>query len=145
MQKAGLETHSVGTSGAKKSMEMGVALYRCGSKEPVPTDVESSKKGPVKDCDICGVQCCLSELSNHSLAFRFSRAATFFSNSSSIPSGQFQPLLLLLRLEKEYGHRIHVLNSLFQFHRLSRFIKSFWNSPLERPRALAIFVVFCAK
>ena len=54
MQKAGLETHSVGTTGAKKVWKWELRCTGCGSKEPVPTDVELSKKGPVKDCDICG-------------------------------------------------------------------------------------------
>ena len=54
MQKAGFETKSVGTSGAKQVWRWELRCTGCGKKEPVPSDVESSRKGPVKDCDICG-------------------------------------------------------------------------------------------
>ena len=54
MQKAGLETQSVGTSGAKQVWRWELRCTGCGKKESVPSDVETSRKGPVKDCEICG-------------------------------------------------------------------------------------------
>mgnify|MGYP001196336779 FL=1 len=54
MQKAGFETKPVGTSGAKQVWRWELRCTGCGNKESVPSDVESSRTGPVKDCQICG-------------------------------------------------------------------------------------------
>ena len=54
MQKAGLETKSVGTSGAKQIWRWELRCTGCGKKTSVPSDVETSRKGPVKDCEVCG-------------------------------------------------------------------------------------------
>ena len=54
MQKAGLETKSVGTTGAKQVWRWELRCSGCGKQAPVPKDVESSRKGPVKDCEACG-------------------------------------------------------------------------------------------
>ena len=54
MQKAGMQAISVGTSGAKKVWKWQLRCTGCGSTEPVPADVELTRKGPVKDCADCG-------------------------------------------------------------------------------------------
>ena len=54
MQNLGLETQSVGTSGAKKVWKWQLRCSGCRAKTDVPSNVETSKKGPIKDCDICG-------------------------------------------------------------------------------------------
>ena len=54
MQKAGLETKSVGTTGAKQVWRWELRCSGCGKQAPVPKDIESSRKGPVKDCEACG-------------------------------------------------------------------------------------------
>ena len=56
MQKAGFETKPVGTSGANQVWRWELRCTGCGKKESVPSDVESSRTGPVKDCQVCGSQ-----------------------------------------------------------------------------------------
>ena len=54
MQMAGLETHSVGTQGAKQVWRWQLRCTGCGQSEVVPTDVASSKSGPIQECNHCG-------------------------------------------------------------------------------------------
>ena len=54
MQSAGKITTSVESKGAKKVWRWELRCTGCRVKTEVPTDVDRSKKGPVKDCDICG-------------------------------------------------------------------------------------------
>ena len=54
MQMAGLETHSVGTQGAKQVWRWELRCSGCRKKEPVSGDLVSSKNDPVKECQVCG-------------------------------------------------------------------------------------------
>ena len=54
LQKAGYETKSVGTRGAKQVWRWELRCTGCGKKEPVPMNVESSRQGTIKNCEACG-------------------------------------------------------------------------------------------
>ena len=54
MQSAGKITASVESKGAKKVWRWELRCTGCRVKTEVPSDVDRSKKGSVKDCDICG-------------------------------------------------------------------------------------------
>ena len=54
MQSAGKVATSVESEGAKKVWTWELRCTGCRIKTEVPNDVDRSKKGAVKDCDICG-------------------------------------------------------------------------------------------
>ena len=54
MQSAGKATSSVESKGAKQVWRWELRCTGCRTKTEVPSDVDRSKKGAVKDCDICG-------------------------------------------------------------------------------------------
>tara|TARA_B100000609_G_scaffold175533_1_gene152894 strand:+ start:218 stop:712 length:495 start_codon:yes stop_codon:yes gene_type:complete len=54
MRSAGKITSSVDTQGAKQVWKWELRCTGCRVKTSVPDDVDRSKSGPVKDCDICG-------------------------------------------------------------------------------------------
>lgn len=54
MQSAGKVTSSVESKGAKQVWRWQLRCTGCRVKTEVPNDVDRSKKGAVKDCDICG-------------------------------------------------------------------------------------------
>ena len=54
MQSAGKVATSVESEGAKKVWRWELRCTGCRIKTEVPSDVDRSKKGAVKDCDICG-------------------------------------------------------------------------------------------
>ena len=54
VQHFGGRTKSVNTKGAKQVWRWELRCSGCKVKASVPSDVETSKQGPVKDCDICG-------------------------------------------------------------------------------------------
>ena len=54
VQHFGGQTKSVNTKGAKQVWRWELRCSGCKAKAPVPSDVETSKQGPVKECDICG-------------------------------------------------------------------------------------------
>ena len=54
MQSMNLQTQSVGTVGAKKVWRWELRCTGCRATTPVPSNVDSSKKGSVGECDVCG-------------------------------------------------------------------------------------------
>ena len=54
VQHFGGQTKSVNTKGAKQVWRWELRCSGCKVKASVPSDVETSKQGPVKECDICG-------------------------------------------------------------------------------------------
>ena len=54
MQSAGKVATSVESEGAKQVWTWELRCTGCRAKTEVPNDVDRSKKGAVKDCDICG-------------------------------------------------------------------------------------------
>ena len=54
MNSAGKVSTSIESKGAKQVWRWELRCTGCRIKTDVPNDVDSSKKGAVKDCDICG-------------------------------------------------------------------------------------------
>jgi len=54
MQSADKITSSVESKGAKQVWKWELRCTGCRVKTEVPANIDRSKKGPVKDCDICG-------------------------------------------------------------------------------------------